>query len=80
MGMVLTPDDKLVDRAVVTIKNLQGKVIRALKTNLLGQFFATTPLPNGTYVVSAEKEGLSFPEQTFSLNGSVLQPLELRAA
>lgn len=79
MGMVLTPDNKLVDRAVVTIKNTQGKAIRALKTNLLGQFFGTAPLPNGSYILSVEKPGLSFPDQTLQLNGSIVEPIELRA-
>lgn len=80
MGMVLTADDKLIDRAVVKIKNTSGTVIGALRTNLLGQFFATAPLPNGTYVVSVEKEGFSFPETTLSVAGAPLPPLELRAA
>lgn len=79
MGMVLTRDNKLVDRAVVSIKNPQGGIIRALNTNLLGQFFATDPLANGTYVLSVEKSGLTFPERTITLNGSLVSPLELRA-
>jgi hypothetical protein len=80
VGMVLTMDEKLVDRAVVKIKNTNGRVIRALRTNLLGQFFATAPLPNGSYLVSAEKEGFSFPEQTVTLSGAVPDPLEIKAA
>lgn len=80
VGMVLTKDKKLIDRAVVKIKNVNGRVIRALRTNLLGQFFATAPLPNGTYLISAEKEGFSFPEQTVALNGNIPAPLEIKAA
>jgi hypothetical protein len=80
MGMVLTGDDKLVDRATVTIKNRQGKVVGALRTNLLGQFFAATPLPSGVYALSIEKAGLNFPEQTLTLQGAPLEPLEVRAA
>lgn len=80
MGMTLTPDNKLVDRATVSIKNARGEVLRSLRTNLLGQFFVTDALANGTYIIAVEKAGLSFPEQTIALNGSVLQPVELRAA
>lgn len=80
VGMVLTKDKKLIDRAVVKIKNINGRVIRALRTNLLGQFFATAPLPNGSYLVSAEKEGFTFPEQTVVLNGGIPAPLEINSA
>ena len=80
VGMVLTKDNKLVDRAVVTIKDAKGKVAGAFNTNLLGQFFASTPFPNGTYIISVEKSGLQFPPASLVLNGSVIEPLELRAA
>jgi hypothetical protein len=78
-GMALTTDNKLVDQAVVTVKNANGQPIQNFKTNLLGQFFGTAPLPNGTYVVSVKKDGFQFPEKTIKLNGSVINPLELRA-
>lgn len=80
MGMVLTKDNKLVDRAVVAIKNTQGKIVRSLSTNILGQFFTSAPLPNGTYAVAVKKDGLSFPEQQFTLSGVAAAPLELKAA
>jgi hypothetical protein len=79
VGMVLTPDNKLVDQAVVQIKNSQGQPIQALKTNLLGQFSLSTALPNGTYVVSVEKKGFSFPEQSIALSGEIVSPLEIRS-
>lgn len=80
VGMVLTPDNKLIDQAVVQIKNNQGQPVQALKTNLLGQFSLSTALPNGTYVVSIEKEGFSFPEQTIALSGDIISPLEIRSS
>lgn len=80
VGMVLTPDNKLVDQAVVEIKNNQGQVINALKTNLLGQFSLSTALPNGTYVVGVKKVGLTFPEQTIALSGNLVPPLEIRSS
>lgn len=80
MGMVLTPDNKLIDRAVVTIKTTQGDTVAALNTNLLGQFFATAPLPNGTYNISVKKEGMTFADQALVLSGQIVEPIELRAA
>ena len=79
VGMVMTKDNKLVDRAVVTIKNAKGQVAGAFNTNVLGQFFVSTPFPNGTYTISVEKAGLEFPQASLSLSGEVVEPLELRA-
>ncbi|MBT4124125.1 MAG: hypothetical protein HN981_02590 [Candidatus Pacebacteria bacterium] len=79
VGMVLTTNNKLVDQATIQIKNTQGKVIHALKTNLLGQFSISTALPNGSYIVSVQKQNLSFEEKTISLSGKIVEPLELRS-
>jgi hypothetical protein len=79
VGMVLTKDNKLVDRAVVRILDTKDKVAGAFNTNLLGQFFASTPFPNGTYTIAVEKAGLEFPRVSLTLSGAVVEPLELRA-
>lgn len=79
VGMVLTTDNKLVDQATIQIKNTQGKVIHALKTNLLGQFSISTALPNGSYIVSIQKQNLNFEEKSISLSGKIVEPLELRS-
>lgn len=79
VGMVLTQENKLVDRATVTIRNLQGTAIRSVKTNLLGQFFVTGTLPNGTYILDVKKEGFEFPEQQLVLNGNIVAPLEVHS-
>jgi hypothetical protein len=79
VGMVLTKDNKLIDRAVVTIKDTNGRVAGAFNTNVLGQFSVSTPFPNGTYLVSVEKAGHQFPQETLTLHGETVEPLELRA-
>ncbi len=77
VGMVFTPDGKILPGAIVEIRNLKGEVARAVKTNPLGQFFITTPLESGQYVIVADKQGYNFPSQTLTLSGTVLDPLQI---
>lgn len=79
-GMVLTADNKLIDQVTIRLKNTQGQVLHAFRTNLLGQFTASTAFPNGTYIISAEKPPFTFAEQTITLNGNIVVPLEIRAS
>lgn len=79
VGMVLTPQNDLVNDAIVEIKNESGNTIRAVKTNALGQFFISTPLIKGVYVVVIEKEGLQFNPIELTINNSIIQPLEIRS-
>jgi hypothetical protein len=79
VGMVLSPDQKIIAEAIIEIKNRQGLVARAVKSNALGQFFITTPLENGTYVVEAEKTGFTFEPQQLALTGEIVAPLQIVA-
>ena len=67
------------DGVVVVIYDKEGLPVRALKTNKLGQFTGSTPLPNGTYTIELEKEGLVFDRLQLELNGVVLPPLQVAA-
>jgi hypothetical protein len=80
VGMVLTPDNKLIDKATVQIKDNQGQIIQAMTTNLLGQFSLSTALPNGTYVVGVIKDSFVFQDQNISLSGKIVPPLEIRSS
>lgn len=80
VGMVLTQENELVPGAIVEIKTATGHVSRAVKTNALGQFFITTPLGNGDYVVSVEKDGFSFKPLAIQLTGTIVEPLEVRSS
>ncbi len=79
VGMVLTQNNELITNAIVEIQ-LGGQIVRAVKTNALGQFFITTPLKNGEYLVNVEKDGFSFTPQTIVLKGEPVAPLEIRSA
>lgn len=79
VGMVLTQNNKLIENAVVDIKNEQGKTITAVKSNALGQFFVSQTLPNGIYYIKGGHENYEFKSQKLELNGKILDPLEIRA-
>jgi hypothetical protein len=78
VGMVLTPKDELIESAIVEIQTPEGQIVRAVKTNALGQFFVTTPLKKGQYVLITEKDGFTFPPLNLTLKNSVVEPLEIR--
>lgn len=78
-GVVVDKKGKLITDAVVLIKNVAGQNLRALKTNQLGQFVATTPLPNGKYFVETSKPGFSFDIIEVNLTGGVVPPVEVRS-
>ena len=79
VGMILTPSNDLVPGAIIEIKTIEGRVSRAVKSNALGQFFITTPLPDGEYIVTAEKDGLVFSPQAITLTGKIVAPIEIRS-
>lgn len=79
VGMVLTQNGELIPGAVVEVHNASGSIERAVKSNALGQFFITTPLTVGKYVIKVEVDGYQFPTAELVVNNTVLQPLELRA-
>ncbi|MBU0978710.1 MAG: PrgI family protein [Patescibacteria group bacterium] len=79
VGMVLTPRNELIPGAIIEVKTLDGHTTRAVKSNALGQFYVTTPLKNGQYVVEIEKDGFKFEPQKLEVAGKNLQPMEVRS-
>jgi hypothetical protein len=79
VGMVLTPQHDLVNDAIVEVKNQEGTTIRAVKTNALGQFFISTPLPLGDYFIVTEKDDMAFTPIQLPINNTVVHPVEIRS-
>jgi len=79
VGMVLDNEGKLVEGAILEIRNTQGIPVRALRTSRLGQFMIATPLPNGAYEIETEKEGYQFDIIKIEAKGEIIQPIEIRA-
>ena len=79
VGMVFDPERKIVEGAIIEIRDSQGNPVRAFKTNKLGQFRTVTPLPNDTYEIEIEKEGLQFDLIKIEFKGEIVEPIEIKA-
>ncbi len=80
-GVIKESDGNLLPNLIVTVKDKDGIPVRALKTNKLGQFAASTPLTSGVYIIEVEdpKQGFKFNRIEVGLSGQVLPPLEISA-
>jgi hypothetical protein len=80
-GIVKDKEKNLLPGVLVTVKDKDGVPLRALKTNRLGQFAASTQLPNGTYLVEIEDPRFryTFDRAQITLNGSIVPALEIFA-
>jgi hypothetical protein len=76
-GVIKDKEGNLIEGAILEIRDLQGNPLRALKSNKLGQFRIATPLPNGTYEIITEKDGLDFDIIKINLIGEIIQPIEI---
>lgn len=79
LGMIHSADGRILPNAILEILDPEGNTVRAMKTNSLGQFFISTALPDGQYRLETEAEGHTFPVYTLEVNGSVLDPVDIRA-
>lgn len=78
-GIIKDTAGNYIEGAVAVIYDKEGLPVRALKSNKLGQFSGSTPLPNGTYTLELEKEGYNFDVLQIELGGEVLPPLMITA-
>lgn len=74
-GVIKDPSGNYLEGCISVIYDKEGLPVRALKTNKLGQFTGSTPLPNGTYKLMIEKENFSFDVLQIELTGELLPPL-----
>lgn len=79
VGMILDKDRNILENAIVEIHSSDGIPVRAMKTNMLGQFSISTPLRPGEYQISAEKDGHTFDTFSLSLQNSIVDPIEIQA-
>ncbi len=77
-GVVKNKEGKLLEGAVIIIKDRDADPARALKTDRLGQFAISTPLEKGDYTVEISGRGGSFDIMRIVIDGSVLPPLEFK--
>lgn len=78
-GIITDFQGNYIEGAILVAHDKQGLPVRALKTNKLGQFIAATPLPNGVYTLTCEKDNLIFDTVKVELTNQVLQPVMISA-
>ncbi|MBI3485840.1 PrgI family protein [Candidatus Daviesbacteria bacterium] len=78
-GIVTDSVGNYLEGVIVVTHDKQSLPVRALKTNKLGQFLAATPLSNGVYTITLEKEGLLFDILEVKLEGQVIPPIRVSA-
>lgn len=78
-GMVIGPNDEIIEEAIVEVRDKSDSPVRVFKTNALGQFKTATPLINGNYLVITEKNGYEFDRVDITMTGKILEPIKIRA-
>jgi hypothetical protein len=80
-GIIKDSGGNLLPGIILTIKDREGLPVRALKSNKIGQFAASTPLANGVYIIEIEdpQKKFRFSRIEFTLSGQILPPLEISA-
>ncbi len=79
VGQVVDPDGKIVEGAILEIKDAEGRPARALRSNKLGHFMIATQLINGKYEITIEKDGLEFEPLSFEAIGEIIPPIAIWA-
>ena len=75
VGQVADMDRKIIEGAILEIKDSAGRPIRALKSNKLGHFIIVTPLDSGKYDIVTEKDGFEFSPISFEAIGELIPPI-----
>jgi hypothetical protein len=78
-GQVMDPDGKIVEGAILEIRDSMGRPVRAIRTNKAGHFITVTPLANADYELVIEKDGLIFDSFKFAVSGELIPPIAVRA-
>ncbi len=80
-GIIKDNQGGLLPGVLVTVRDKEGIPLRALKTNKIGQFAASTQLPNGVFFVEVEdpRGRYMFDRAQITLNGSVMPAIEIVA-
>lgn len=78
VGQVTDGAGKIVEGAILEIRDSLGIPVRALKSNKLGHFMIVTPLIAGGYQLIIEKEGYVFEPINFEAKGEIIPPIAVR--
>lgn len=79
VGQIVDSNGKIIEGAILEIRDASGRPVRALRSNKLGHFMVVTPLTNGRYEIFTEKEGYSFESVFFEAQGGIIPPIAVRS-
>lgn len=79
VGQVVDTKGKIVENAILEIRDSEGRPARALRSNKLGHFMIVTPLVDGDYEITTEKEGFVFDTISLKARGEIIPPLAVWA-
>lgn len=79
VGQVVDLYGKIIEGAILEIKDLAGRPVRALRSNKVGHFIIVTALPKGHYTITTEKEGYEFDPVSFEAKGEIIPSILIRA-
>lgn len=75
VGQVVDEGRRIIEGAIMEIKDEAGRPVRALRSNKVGHFTMVTPLDNGRYQIATEKDGYQFYPVSFDANGNLIPPI-----
>jgi hypothetical protein len=75
VGQVVDENRKIIEGAIMEIRDSAGRPIRALRSNKAGHFITVTPLDSGRYDVITDKDGYEFTPVSFEANGNLIPPI-----
>lgn len=78
-GILKDAGGLLLSSVIIVVKDDTGQPVRALKSNKIGRFAISTPLPNGTYTMELESSNHNFDIIQVEMKGKVLPPIEIKA-
>jgi len=75
VGQVVDDQRKIVEGAIMEIRDEVGRPVRALRSNKVGHFITVTPLDSGRYDIITEKDGYQFAPVSFDATGVLIPPI-----
>ena len=75
VGQIVDQDRRIVEGAIMEIRDSAGRPIRALRSNKAGHFVTVTQLDNGHYEIITEKDGYEFSPVSFDATGILIPPI-----
>jgi hypothetical protein len=75
VGQVVDENKRIVEGAIMEIRDEAGRPVRALRSNKVGHFVTVTQLDSGRYDIVTEKEGYQFAPVSFDAAGAIIPPI-----